>query len=101
MSQVAARKPYSSDLTDAQWAILEPLIPPARHGGRPRAVDLREIVNAMLYLNRTGCKWDMVPHDLPPNSSVYVYFAQWREEGTWEQLVDALRTPVRTDGRES
>ena len=59
-------------LTDAQWAILEPLIPSALHGGRPREVDMREIVNAMLYLNRTGCQWDMLPHDLPPKSSVAV-----------------------------
>jgi putative transposase len=97
MSHAAARKPYPSDLTDAQWAILEPLIPPAKQGGRPREVDMREIVNAMLYLNRTGCQWDMLPHDLPPKSSVYDYFAQWREDGTWEQFVDALRTQVRTE----
>jgi putative transposase len=97
MSHAATRKPYPSDLTDAQWAILEPLIPSAKHGGRPREVDMREIVNAMLYLNRTGCQWDMMPHDLPPKSSVYVYFAQWREDGTWERLVDALRTQVRTE----
>jgi putative transposase len=97
MSQTAARKPYPSDLTDAQWAILEPLIPSAKHGGRPREVDMREIVNAMLYLNRTGCQWDMLPHDLPPKSSVYVYFAQWRDDGTWERFVDALRTQVRTE----
>jgi putative transposase len=97
MSQAAARKPYPSDLTDAQWAILEPLIPSAKHGGRPREVDMREIVNAMLYLNRTGCQWDMLPHDLPAKSSVYVYFAQWREDGTWERLVDALRAQVRTE----
>jgi putative transposase len=97
MSQATARKPYPSDLTDAQWAILELLIPPAGHGGRPRAVDMREIVNAMLYLNRTGCQWGMLPHDLPPKSSVYVYFAQWREDGTWERFVDALRTQVRTE----
>ena len=57
---------------------LEPLIPAAKHGGRPREVDMREIVNAMFYINRSGCQWDMLPHDLPPKSSVYVYFAQWR-----------------------
>jgi putative transposase len=97
MSHAAARKRYPSDLTDAQWAILEPLIPPAQPGGRPREVNMREIVNAMLYLNRSGCQWDMVPHDLPPKSSVYVYFAQWRKDGTWERLVDALREKVRTE----
>jgi putative transposase len=97
MSQAAARKPYPTDLTDAQWAILEPLIPSAKPGGRPREVDMREVVNAMFYLNRTGCQWDMLPHDLPPKSSVYDYFAQWREDGTWERLNDALRTQVRTE----
>jgi len=97
MSQSTARKAYPSDLTDAQWAILEPLIPPAQCGGRRRKVDMREIVNAMLYLNRTGCQWDMLPHDLPPKSTVYVYFAQWRKVGTWQRLVDALRAKVRTE----
>src|SRR5271157_4878175 len=97
MSQSTARKAYPSDLTDAQWAILEPLIPPAQCGGRRRKVDMREIVNAMLYLNRTGCQWDMLPHDLPPKSTVYVYFAQWRKDGTWQRLVDALRAKVRTE----
>src|ERR1051325_9925530 len=103
MSSAPARKSYPSDLTDAQWAILEPLIPAAKHGGRPREVEIREIVNAMLYINRSGCQWDMLPHDLPPKSSVYVYFAQWRDDGTWQRLVDALRTKVRTevDGRDS
>ncbi len=97
MSQSAPRKPYPTDLTDAQWANLEPLIPSAKLGGRPRAVDMREIVNALFYLNRTGCQWDMLPHDLPPKSSVYIYFAQWREDGTWERLVDALRAKVRAE----
>jgi putative transposase len=95
--QSPVRKSYPSDLSDARWAILEPLIPPAKGGGRPREVDMREIVNAMLFLNRSGCQWDMLPHDLPPKSSVYVYFAQWREDGTWQRLVDALRTEVRTE----
>ena len=64
---------------------------------------MREIVNAMFYINRSGCQWDMLPHDLPPKSSVYVYFAQWRDDGTWQKLVDALRTKVRTEieGREA
>jgi putative transposase len=97
MSQAAARKSYPTDLTDARWAVLEPLIPPAKPGGRPRDVNMREIVNAMLYLNRSGCQWDMLPHDLPPKSSVYVYFARWRDDGTWQRLVDALRKKVRTE----
>jgi putative transposase len=102
MPSATARKSYPSDLTDAQWAILEPLIPAAKHGGRPREVEMREILNAMFYINRSGCQWDMLPHDLPPKSSVYVYFARWREDGTWQKLVDALRAKVRTEveGRE-
>jgi putative transposase len=95
------RKPYLTDLTDAQWAILEPLIPPAKHGGRPREVDMREVLNTLFYLNRTGCQWDLLPHDLLPKSTVYQYFKQWREDGTWQGMMDALRAQVRVaDGRE-
>jgi transposase len=90
-----ARKPYPSDLTDAQWAALEPLIPPAKHGGHPRDLDMRQVVNTILYLNRTGCQWAMLPHDLLPKSSVYDYFARWRDDGTWSRLVAALRQQVR------
>jgi putative transposase len=90
------RKPYLTDLTDEQWAILAPLIPPAKPGGRPRAVDMREVMNMRLYLNRTGCQWDLLPHDLLPKSTVYEYFAQWRHDGTWQRMMDALRATVRT-----
>jgi putative transposase len=97
-----ARKPYPTDLTDEQWAILEPLIPPAKTGGRKREVNMREVVNAIFYLDRTGCQWDMLPHDLLPKSTVYDYFAAWRNDGTWQGLVDALRCRVRTEaGREA
>jgi len=91
------RKPYPSDLTDAQWTILEPLLPAARtqHGGRPRTIDLREVVNTLLYLNRSGCQWDMLPHDLLPKSSVYDYFARWRDDGTWVKILQALREHIR------
>ena len=89
------RKPYLTDLTDEQWAILEPLIPPAKPGGRPRKVDRREVINTLFYLNRTGCQWDLLPHDLLPKSTVYEYFAQWRDDGTWQRLMDALRADVR------
>lgn len=96
-----ARKPYCSDLTDAQWGILEPLIPPQRHGGRPRTINMREVINSLLYLSRTGCQWDMLPHDLLPKSSVYDYFAQWRNDGTWQRMLDALRAQVREkEGRD-
>jgi len=97
-----ARKPYPTDLTDEQWAILEPLIPPAKTGGRKRKVDMREVVNTIQYLNRAGCQWDMLPHDLLPKSTVYDYFAAWRDDGTWQYLLDALRERVRlAAGREA
>lgn len=89
------RKPYSTDLTDKEWAILAPLIPPAKPGGRPREVDMREILNGLLYLLRTGCAWRMIPHDLPPWQTLYEYFAQWRDDGTWERLNGVLRVQVR------
>lgn len=65
------RKPYPTDLTDEQWQVLQPLLPPAKHGGRPRAVDLREVLNSLFYQNRSGCPWDMLPHDLLARSTVY------------------------------
>lgn len=97
------RKAYPSDLTDEQWAILEPLIPAARTrlGGRPRVIKMREVINTIMYLSRTGCQWDMLPHDLLPKSTVYDYFAQWRDDGTWQTFVDALRPKIRVAaGRE-
>ena len=94
------RKPYPSDLTDEQWAIIEPLIP-VHKVGRPRDVDIREVLNAIFYQVRSGCQWDMLPHDLPARSTVNDYFVQWRNDGTWQQLNDALRRQVRVaDGRE-
>ena len=98
-----ARKAYPTDLTDEQWAMIEPLLPAAknRYGGRPRAVSMREVVNTILYLNRAGCQWDMLPHDLLPKSTVYDYFAQWRDDGTWLNIVSALREQIRVqDGRD-
>lgn len=89
------RKPYPTDLTDKEWAILAPLIPSAKPGGRPREVDMREILNGLLYLLRTGCAWRMIPHDLPPWQTLYEYFAQWRDDGTWERLNGVLRVQVR------
>lgn len=67
----AARKSYAGDLTDAQWAVLQPLIPAAKHGGRPRAVDRREVLNTLSYQNRTGCQWELRPHDLLPKNTAY------------------------------
>jgi putative transposase len=90
-----ARKPYPSDLTDEQWELIELVIPPAKPGGRPREVSMREVINALLYINRSGCQWDMLPHDLPPKSSVYDYFAAWRDDGTWQHILDRLREGYR------
>ena len=102
--KIRNRKKYTSDLTDEQWAILGPMIPPAKkskRGGRPRAVDMREVRNTLFYLNRSGCQWDMLPHDLLPKSTVYDYFAQWRDDGTWGKMVQALREKTRVQaGRE-
>src|SRR6266566_9805755 len=95
-----SRKTYVSDLTDAQWAIVEPMIPPAKQGkrgGRPREVNMREVLNTIFSLNRSGCQWEMLPHDLLPKSTVYDYFAQWRDDGTWATLVKALRERTRVE----
>jgi transposase len=89
------RKPSPTDLTDEQWAIVQPLIQPAKPGGRARAVDMREVINPLLYLNRIGCQWDLRPHDLLPTSTVYEYVAQWRHDGTWQHMLDARRAAVR------
>ena len=88
------RKAYRSDLTDDQWALIEPLIP-VNAVGRPRKVDMREVFNATLYINRSGCQWDMLPHDFPAKFTVYDHFAQWRDDGTWQHMMDALRRQVR------
>jgi putative transposase len=93
--QTVERMPYRTDLTDEQWELLEIVIPPGKPGGRPREVNMREIVNAMLYQSRTGCQWDMLPHDLPPKSTVYEYFAAWRDDGTWEAMLEVLRKAYR------
>ena len=94
------RKAYPSDLTDDQWAIIEPLIPVHRVG-RPRQVDMREVLNTIFYQIRSGCQWDMLPHDLLAKSTVYDYFADWRDDGTWQTILDALRQQVRVaDGHD-
>jgi putative transposase len=98
------RKKYVSDLTDEQWAIVAPMIPPAKQsprGGRPRAVDMREVLNTIFSLHRSGCQWEMLPHDLLPKSTVYDDFSQWRDDGTWTKMVKALREQTRVKaGRE-
>ena len=74
------RKPYSTDISDSQWEILKPLIPSQKPGGRPRTVNLREIINSIFYILATGCPWRLKPHDLPPWATVYDYFRIWRIE---------------------
>src|SRR5206468_2674414 len=91
------RKPYPSDLSDDQWAIIEPLIP-VHSTGRPREVEMREVLNAIFYLNRSGCQWDMLPHDLPAKSTVYDHFKQFKADGTWQAILDALRRQLRVAG---
>ena len=89
------RKPYPTDLTDAQWKIIEPLIPPANPGGRPRKVNMREVVNALLYVNRSGCAWRLLPSDFPPWETVYYYYHRFGRDGTWQKIHDTLREKVR------
>lgn len=89
------RKRYATDLTDAQWAILEPLIPALKPGGRSFKWARREILNAAFYALRGGQAWRLLPHDLPPWQTVYHYVRQWRLDGTWEQVNTALRQQVR------
>jgi putative transposase len=93
-----SRKAYSTDLTDAQWAVLEPLVLAFENRLRPgpaREVDLREVLNTLLYQNRSGCQWALLPHDLLPKSTVYDSFAKWRDHGVWIKIVSALREQVR------
>src|SRR3712207_1321086 len=99
----APRSAYPSDLTDAQWALLEPLLRErdSPGPGRPASVPLREIVNALLYIKQTGCPWRYLPHDLPPRSSVHYYFEKWTADGTFEALMARLRERTRQKaGRE-
>lgn len=97
---MSSKKRYPSDLTDAQWVLVEPLLSAAKPGGRPEAHPRREVVNAILYLLRTGCSWRQLPKDLPPWETVYWHFARWRDDGSLEKLHDALRERVReAEGR--
>lgn len=90
-----SREPYDSDVSDVEWVLLEPLIPPEKLGGRHRSVDMREVVDAIFYVLRTGCAWRLLPHDYPPWQTVYGYFRAWRKTGVWEQMNAALREAVR------
>jgi len=96
------RKAYKSDLTDKEWELIKPYIPPAKRGGRPRETDMREVLNAIFYVVKTGCQWDLLPHDFPAKGTVYHYFNTWRKEGTWEVVNRQLREQLRQEmGREA
>src|SRR5258707_5974589 len=93
---------YASDLNEEEWAILEPLIPLAKEGGRPRRINMREVVNGIFYLLKTGCQWRMLPKDFPKWKTVNDYYSKWRKDGTWQGINDALREQVRrAEGRDS
>jgi transposase len=96
------RRVYSSDLSDAEWAVLAPLIPAPLPRGRPAKWERREIVNAILYVLRSGCAWQLLPHDFPPYQTVFYYFRRWRRAGIWEKVNTALREQARVGmGREA
>jgi putative transposase len=98
---MTTRLPYPSDLTYDQWNLVQALVPAPKSGGRPAKYPRREILNALLYLARTGCQWRALPHDLPPWRIVYWYFMTWRRDGTLERVHDRLRAAVRTaEGRD-
>jgi transposase len=93
---------YPSDLTDAEWALVEPLIPPAKHGGRHREVNIREVLNGIFYVLSTGCQWQALPKDLPPKSTAHNYFTLWDWDGTLERIHHALYVALREkEGREA
>jgi transposase len=93
---------YASDLTDAEWALISSLIPPARRGGRKRSVDVREVLNAIFYVLSTGCQWKALPKDLPPKSTAHFYLMLWNWDGALERIHDALFVATRqAAGREA
>ena len=95
------REAYPSDLSDKEWAILEPLIPAAKPGGKPRTTDMREVLNAIFYLNKSGGQWRMLPHEFPKWQTVYYYYNTWRKAGLWGKWNALLREKVRVEeGRE-
>ena len=89
------RKPYPTDLTDEQWKLVAPLLADAKPGGRPRKTDLREVLNALFYLVRSGCQWRMIPHEFPVWKTCYNYYRAWIDDGTWDEIAYLLRTDLR------
>jgi putative transposase len=99
---MSSRRPYATDLSDEEWWILKPIIPEAKPGGRPRAHETRELLDAIFYAVRGGCAWRLLPHEFPPWQTIYHYFRTWRLDGTWERINGVLRERVRTmAGREA
>lgn len=97
-----ARMSYPSDLAEAQWKLIEDLIPPAKPGGRPREVSMREVLNAIMYVLRSGCAWRLLPHDFPKWNIVYYYFWRFRQDGLWQEIHDLLRDELRVmEGRQA
>jgi transposase len=92
---MAPRKPYPTDLTDKEWALIAPYVPAAKPGGRPEKYPKREILDAIFYILRGGCAWRLLPHDFPPWQIVDQYFWRWRNDGTWQLMHDLLRGEVR------
>lgn len=95
MTTTPERRAYATDLTDSQWQLIAPFVLPETGGGRPRTTNVREVVNAIFYVLRTGCAWHLLPHDFPPPGTVYDYFRRWQRDGTWELIHQTLRSQVR------
>lgn len=92
----ARRLTYTTDLTDEEWQLLKPLLPPEKTGGRPRKYPMREVINGIQYVLRAGCAWRLMPHDLPQWQTAYQTWRAWRQDGTWLRIHDQLRDAVRT-----
>jgi putative transposase len=88
-------KHYASNLTDKQWHLITPYMPPEKENGRPRTTDLREVVNTLLYLSRSGCQWYLLPSEFPPRSTVHRYFSIWRDDGTLDEISRVSREKIR------
>jgi putative transposase len=96
-----SQKRYPTDLTDKEWGLLDPLLPPAKSGGRKRSIETREVANAIFYRLRTGCSWRMLPQDFPKWQTVYTYFRNWKKDSTWHKVNDVLRRKIRIqEGRD-
>ena len=100
MKKQNKRKPYDTDLSDSQWEIITPFIPPPRKIGKPRSVDIREVINAIFYVLKSGCPWRLLPNDFPKWQLVYYYFRSWKKQEIWKTIHDQLRGQVRVkEGR--